>query len=128
MSSSYEPSRDRASLQELMAAHLKETGRWYGSWSEYEFRGPLTVEEIEQETLQALAEEAAQIKGRRDVPQMPFGFANSMWIDFTKEYRRGDELYFFTTVERSWAAQMGSEGYLLLRKDKVVRTIITVLN
>ena len=119
--------RAPSELQELMAAYLKEKDQWYGSFSQYEFRGPLTIEQIEQERTPPWIN-VTEIKRRTDVPHLPFGFGYDRWVEFKQEYGPGDELYFFTTQKRSWEYLMGSEGYLLLRKDKIVRTILARIN
>ena len=98
---------------------------------EYEFRGPLTIKQVEAEGLEGLGKGLVKFRTRLDefgVPQVPFGFNNNRWIALKREYRDGDELYFFTADEHGWASHSGREGYLLLRKDKIVRTIITVVN
>lgn len=79
---------------------------------EWYIRGPLTIEQVEQESLEKIKKSS-----RNDVPQVPFGFQNDKWIKFKSQYKDGDELYFF-----------GSEltrGYVLIHKNNVVDTIVT---
>jgi hypothetical protein len=78
----------------------------------WEIRGPLTVAQVEQESLERI-----KTSSRNDVPQVPFGFQNDNWIKFKSQYKDGDEVYFF-----------GSEltrGYVLIHKNLVVDTIVT---
>jgi hypothetical protein len=42
--------------------------------------------------------------------------------------REGDELYFFTSDRRSWGELAGKDGYVLVRKDKIVDSIIRDIN
>ena len=42
--------------------------------------------------------------------------------------REGDELCFFTSDRRSWGELAGRDGYVLVRKDKIVDLIIRNIN
>jgi len=88
-----------------------------------EIKGPLTIEEVEKESLDELSKSS-----RKDIPKVPFGFNNDNWNEFKSKYNDGDELYFFTSDEKSWSGLYGREGYALIRNEKVVLVIITILS
>jgi hypothetical protein len=48
--------------------------------------------------------------------------------NFREKCEEGDELYFYRSDANSWGSLMGSEGYVLIRDNKVVAKIVTVLN
>jgi hypothetical protein len=42
--------------------------------------------------------------------------------------KAGDELYFFTSEERSWGDLAGMDGYVLVRRRKIVDLMIRRIN
>ena len=88
-----------------------------------EIIGPLTIEEVEKESLDKLSKSS-----RKDIPKVPFGFINNRWNDFKSKYKDGDEIYYFSSDEKSWNGLYGREGYALIRNEKVVLVIITILS
>ena len=86
-------------------------------------RGPLTISQVEQESLKYLREQP-----RKDVPQVPFGFMGDRWVELKSKHRDGDELYFYRSDQRSWADLCGCQGYVLIRKDEMIDGIVTVIN
>jgi len=75
-------------------------------------RGPLTIAQIEQESLQ-------QIRLAPDAPQVPFGYENDRWNQLKTQYKDGDEFYFFSLYPRP-PSFYGTSGYVLIRGNQVV--------
>lgn len=90
---------------------------------EVDIRGPLTVAQIEKETIEELKK-----AGRKDVPLVPYGFINDRWNQFKSKYEEGDELYFFTSDQTSWSGLYGREGHVIIRKNRVIDMIISKLS
>lgn len=117
--------RGQRELGKLMDEYLRRDPLNYRSGPpgyDYSFRGPLTISQIEQEALDAVRK---MIEAGQDVPAVPFGRMNDKWVAFKEEYMPGDELYFFITDKRSWEMVAGREGYLLLRRNKIVQILLT---
>jgi len=89
----------------------------------WEIRGPLTVAQVEQESLEELRKSQ-----REDVPPVPFGFINDRWNELKSQYEEGDELYFFRSDKRSWLDLCGEQGYVLIRKNELLDLLVTVIN
>lgn len=89
----------------------------------WETRGPLTVPQVEQESLEELSKSP-----RKDIPQVPFGFLGERWTEIKNKFRDGDELYFYSSDRRSWLDLCGIRGYVLIRKDKIIDEIVTAMN
>ena len=89
----------------------------------FEVRGPLTISQVEQESLEELSKSP-----RKDIPPGPFGFEGHKWLQLKSKYVCGDELYFFTSDERSWSYLSGIKGYVLVRGNTFVDGIITGMN
>jgi len=87
----------------------------------WEIRGPLTIEQVEQESL----EEMSQYP---DVPQVPFGYANEKWIELKSQYKDGDEFYYFKSDRLSWAYLRGRSGNVLIHNNEVVNMLVTEIN
>lgn len=81
-------------------------------------KGPLTIEQIEQESLE-------KIREYPDVPQVPFGYQNDTWNKLKNQYENGDEFYFFGSDPVSWAYLRGELGYVLIRDNEVAGRIVT---
>jgi len=81
----------------------------YGSKYGFEVRGPLNVAQLEKEFGKSHEETAAMNR-------------------LKNPYREGDEVYFFTSDVQSWSDRAGVEGYVLIRKDRIVDGIVTGMN
>lgn len=86
-----------------------------------EIRGPLTIAEIESESL-------VEVSHCVDCPQVPFGYANNAWEAFKATAQEGDEIFYFRSDTASWNALAGRQGFALIRKGTIVRTILTLLS
>ncbi len=77
--------------------------------------GPMTIADIEEHSLK-------EMKRHPDVPQVPFGFMNSKWLEFRSLIREADEIYYFNTQthEGSIAAGYAGDGYAVVRDGMVV--------
>jgi len=95
----------------------------FGLGFSVEIKGPLTIAEVENESLENLSK-----TDRKDIPKVPFGFMNDRWNQFKSKYQEGDELYFFTSDEKSWAALYGRQGYAIVRKNQIINVIVTRLS
>ena len=129
------PSRDSDStmarndeLSKVMDDYWK-TGNPYYMRHEFEFRGPLTVGQVEEELIESHKESS---KMRREVYGVTERFEDSDigegWGRLKGKYRdrEGDELYFYlATAKPSWSQL---QGYVLIRDKKVVAQIVTVMN
>jgi hypothetical protein len=95
----------------------------------FQARGPLSVAEFEQELIRE-HDESNRIRERMNDPTV--GFADSEigrdYVRFKSKYRQGDELYFFESDLRSWTDRRGMQGYVLIRGDRLVDGIVTVIN
>jgi hypothetical protein len=89
----------------------------------FEVRGPLTIAAVEHESAEQLG-----YSPRADIPAVAFGFQNPRWLALKGKYAPGDELYYFTSDERSWRHLLGIEGYVLVRENEIVDTIVTRMN
>ena len=59
------------------------------------------------------------------IPHVPFGFANASWVEFKSQIEPGDKIYSFESSPESWRILAGREGYILVRNEKVIATMIT---
>jgi hypothetical protein len=59
----------------------------------YQTIGPLTVQEIEAESLRNWDKKKEQLEG--SVPRVPFGKANAEWQVFLRQLRLGDKLFMY---------------------------------
>jgi hypothetical protein len=59
------------------------------------------------------------------VPHVPFGFMNGRWEEFKLQWRDGDKIFEFSSPTEAWKHLEGREGYVLVRREKVIATIIT---
>ena len=98
-----------------------QTGGWYVS-------SPMTVEEIEQSSLEQLREFYKDPNARKDIPMVPFGFANYKWNEFKSKVQQGDEIRKISTPKEYWQRLAGWEGYVLVRQGIVVWKMTTLIN
>lgn len=101
----------------------KVISEYFGLGFSVEVRGPMTIEEVEKESLDELSKSS-----RQDIPKLPFGFMNDSWNEFKDKYQDGDEIYFFTSDKRSWRALYGRGGYVIIREDQIIDIIVTSLS
>lgn len=93
---------------------------YFGLGFSVQIKGPLTIAEVEKESLEELSK-----ADRKDIPKVPYGFANDRWITFKNNYKEGDELYSFTSDQKSWAGLYGRSGHVIIRKTQVITAIIS---
>lgn len=106
----------------------EEVGRIIGRYLRQKFRievrGPLSIEQIEEEYLRSHLELFCQ-NVRKDIPKVPFGFNNDTWLKFKIQLCGTDKIYYFMSEKDSWAVLYGCAGYALIREGQVVDVIIT---
>ena len=106
----------------------EEVGRIIGKYLRQNFRvevrGPLSVEQIEEESLRSGLELFCE-NVREDIPKVPFGFSNDTWLKFEMKLCGTDKIYYFISEKDSWAVLCGCAGYALIREGQVVDVIIT---
>jgi hypothetical protein len=101
----------------MMNAAGKEFGGRYD-----DVRGPLTAAEVEQEVFGGPVDASiAMSPPLRDM-------LKDTWIRLKSSFEEGDELYFFRSDKGSWSRLSGQEGYVLVRKDRIVSRFVTVMN
>ena len=107
-----------ASIEALLEA--RELG-----WSVSE---PLSVPEIEAEELETLRRYAELAHARKDVPMVPFGFANKRWQEFKATIQPGDEIRRISSPSVCWDRLSGWQGLVLIRNGRVVSRHMTLIN
>ena len=98
-----------------------QSGGWYVS-------SPMTAEEIEQSALEQLKEFYRGSNTRKDIPMVPFGFANYKWNEFKSKVQQGDEIRKISAPKEYWQRLEGWEGYVLVRQGIVVWKMMTLIN
>lgn len=106
----------RGEVRKVMNEYWKLTG------SNFHVRGPLTICKVEEQLFGTPWDSEAT---RRTYGSTERG---KVWGTIESKYKEGDELYFFTSDQRSWAELRGMRGYALIRKDQVVDLMVTFLN
>jgi hypothetical protein len=107
----------KGEIEEVVSRHFNRAFR-------AEVRGPLSIEQVEQESLKSILV-AIKENVRQDIPQVPFGFMNDRWKDFKQQLRNGDLIFHFISDKDSWDVLCGRAGYVLVRDGEVVDTITT---
>jgi hypothetical protein len=87
----------------------------------FQFRGPLTIDQVEQESLEATIRSP-----RKDLPPVPFAFSNDYWVELRSKHRDGDKFYFFVATATPSYSQVA--GYVLIHGRKVVGGITAWMN
>jgi len=59
---------------------------------------------------------------------IPFGFNNREWLELLTKMQDGDELWSYSTSADSWNNLAGRAGVRLIRGDRVVADIMTIMN
>ncbi len=103
--SSTTPER-REEVRKIISSYLDNTGIDV-------VRGPLTVKEVQKE----LAEDGSRLE---EVPG---------WREELKsKLKRGDELYYYKTDRESWRELRGEKGYVAIRGNEVIGSLVTLIN
>ena len=109
----------------------EEVGKIIGKYLRRNFRievrGPLSIEQVEEESLRSVLESFSE-NVRKDIPKVPFGFSNDTWLKFKMRLCGTDKIYYFMSEKASWAVLCGCTGYALIREGQVVDVIITAGN
>ena len=80
----------------------------------------ITVEEAEQKHL---------VKDERLGPEpIPFGFQYEEWLAFKEQIQDGDELLEFSSPPETWEHLCARAGICIVRDNKVVMSIVTIMN
>jgi hypothetical protein len=95
-------------LQRLDPYHKKGTGV-------FEFRGPLTIEQVERELIERYKAHAPP-EGERP-PEAPSHYPGSSWTKLKGKYADGDELYACLDKEKCGVSQ--SYWYVLVHGDRI---------
>ena len=83
-------------------------------------RGPLSLRAAEKEL-----DEMARIVSDGDGS---ITFKGPVWRQLKARLKPGDEFYFYKTDCRSWAELLGSEGYVAVRGNEVIGSLIIGMN
>ena len=59
---------------------------------------------------------------------VPFGAIADTWIKLKRQIQEGDELWQYASPPATWKALCGRAGYALVRDDKVIFVIETMMN
>jgi len=65
---------------------------------------------------------------RLGIAPMPFGFNNNEWRELLAQMQDGDELWTFSTSDESWDNMAGRAGVSLVRRGKIIDSIVTMMN
>ena len=57
------------------------------------------------------------------VPNVPFGFLNSIWEGIKEKYVYGDRIYDFSSNSDDWTNCAGQSGYCLVRGNKILQVM-----
>lgn len=60
--------------------------------------------------------------------QVPFGGNHSLWQILLSKMQDGDELWEYTSDDKSWEMMAGREGILLVRDEKIIDDILLRMN
>jgi len=92
----------------------------------WEIRGPLSINRFKAEMIEMYEESLKirnEVSGKFEDSETGEAFAR-----FNGQYKEGDEIYFYKSDELSWMELCGREGYVLIRKNKMVDKLLTVMN
>ncbi len=92
-------------VRKLVSSYLQNTGIDI-------VRGPLTVREVRKE-LAEVGRKLQEVAG---------------WDELKGKLQRSDELYFYKTDLESWAYLRGREGYVAIRGNEVIGSLLTSMN
>ena len=89
---------------------------------------PLTVEEAETKSLEALRKYMKKPGSRQDMPLVPFGLSNARWVEFKRSIREGDVLVKLDSPAEYWASLRGWSGYAIVRDGEIAESLAIVVN
>jgi hypothetical protein len=89
---------------------------------------PLSVQSIENDAMDERRSYAQKPNSRKDVPMVPFGFANDRWVDFKAQIVDGDEIRRITTPSACWGQLAGWDGFVIVRHDRIVDFFMTLIS
>ncbi len=61
-------------------------------------------------------------------PRVPFRAQSAEWQALKDVMRDGDELWQFSSPEKTWERLMGRGGFVVLRDGEVIGKIVTIFN
>ncbi len=103
----------RDELSRIMDEYLQSGDPYHKNGTcDFQFRGPLTVEQVEGELLKIYD------RMRRDRSNLPSGSMPRDWTELKGKYRDGDELYACFAREKYGVSQ--SYWYVLVREDAII--------
>ena len=59
---------------------------------------------------------------------IPFGFQYKEWLAFKKKIQDGDEIWKFSSPPETWEHLRGRAGICIVRDNKIVAHIVTLMN
>lgn len=83
--------------------------------SQFTFKGPLTVEELEKEHM-------VEIRGTGKF--LPFGYVNKLWVALKEKMQPGDEIHF----RRFQDGRFFQEDYILVRNGCILFSVLKSIN
>ena len=120
------PESSQGELCKMMDEYLKVESPDYAREYEFEFRGPLTITQVEAKLAEDHRDDPDLV--RKGVVGGPPRFVHPDWIELKSKYRDGDAFYFFRSDERSWAELMGEQGYMIVHNKRISATLVTLIN
>ncbi|WP_409267136.1 hypothetical protein [Massilia sp. BHUDP2] len=87
-----------------------------------EVSSPLTIEEIEKQSIDELS---ALRKEGLPIPNVPFGYLNAHWLRLKSMVQSGDEIVKYSTSKSSWQGLHGQRGFALLRSGCIINRLVT---
>lgn len=91
----------------------------------WEISAPISASEVEAKSLREM--EIAR-KTNPDVPLVPFGYQQSKWEGFKKLLKKDEKLIFISSPKSYWKKLRGTEGYAIIRNNKVAYYFRTFVN
>ena len=87
-----------------------------------------TPEEFERTQLEraALAFNLPVEKVVEKLGARPFGSMTDRWREFVQQLGKGDELWFFSSPNHTFAKKLGCQGYAVVREGVIRNTLITL--
>jgi hypothetical protein len=99
------------------------------SYDPGEARDVIPREWLEKRTTVEEAEGKHLVTDARLGPKpVPFGFMNEKWVQFKGQLQEGDELWEFSSSAESWRHLAGRAGICIVRKGRIIDSIVTRLN
>ena len=92
----------------------------------WEIRGPLTIDKVKEDLLENIRERTRTRK--EDISPETYLSKSKSWTMLKNQYIEGDEIYYYKSDILSWTYLRGRSGYFLIRNNKVIDWIVTVMN